>query len=148
MKQQEAFFLHGVAHLRPMTLRQVADAIEMHELTVSRVTSNKYLSCARGLFELKYFFTRAIQSSDGGDAVSAEAVKSGDPRADRGRGPQGDPVATTRWSTCSTPRASTSRGARSRNIARRSASAARSSARRQKALEGRGLRPQLYGNNP
>jgi RNA polymerase sigma-54 factor len=75
VKQQEAFFLHGVAHLKPMTLRQVADAIEMHESTVSRVTSNKYLSCARGLFELKYFFTSAIQSSDGGDAVSANAVK-------------------------------------------------------------------------
>lgn len=76
VKQQEAFFLKGVAHLRPMTLRQVADVIEMHESTVSRVTSNKYLSCARGLFELKYFFTSAIQSADGGDAVSAEAVKS------------------------------------------------------------------------
>jgi len=75
VKQQEAFFLNGVAHLRPLTLRQVADAIEMHESTVSRVTSNKYLSCERGLFELKYFFTSAIQSADGGDAVSAEAVK-------------------------------------------------------------------------
>ncbi len=75
VKQQEAFFVNGVAHLRPMTLRQVADAIEMHESTVSRVTSNKYLSCDRGLYELKYFFTSAIQSSDGGDAVSAEAVK-------------------------------------------------------------------------
>ncbi len=75
VKQQEAFFLKGVAHLRPLTLRQVAEAIEMHESTVSRVTSNKYLSCARGLFELKYFFTSAIQSADGGDAVSAEAVK-------------------------------------------------------------------------
>ncbi|WP_267396272.1 MULTISPECIES: RNA polymerase factor sigma-54 [unclassified Sphingomonas] len=76
VKQQEAFFLKGVAYLRPLTLRQVADAIEMHESTVSRVTSNKYLSCARGLFELKYFFTSAIQAADGGDAVSAEAVKS------------------------------------------------------------------------
>lgn len=76
VKQQEAFFLKGVAHLRPLTLRQVAEAIEMHESTVSRVTSNKYLSCARGLFELKYFFTSAIQASDGGDAVSAQAVKS------------------------------------------------------------------------
>ncbi|MCW3835163.1 RNA polymerase factor sigma-54 [Sphingomonas canadensis] len=76
VKQQEAFFLHGVAHLKPMTLRQVAEAIEMHESTVSRVTSNKYLSCARGVFELKYFFTSAIQSSEGGDAVSAQAVKS------------------------------------------------------------------------
>lgn len=76
VKQQEAFFRHGISHLRPLTLRTVADAIEMHESTVSRVTSNKYLSCARGLFELKFFFTSAIQSADGGDAVSAEAVKS------------------------------------------------------------------------
>ena len=76
VKQQEAFFLKGVAYLKPMTLARVADAIEMHESTVSRVTSNKYLSCARGTFELKYFFTSAIQAADGGDAVSAEAVKS------------------------------------------------------------------------
>ncbi|WP_033922405.1 RNA polymerase factor sigma-54 [Sphingomonas sp. 37zxx] len=76
VKQQEAFFLHGVAHLRPLTLARVAEAIEMHESTVSRVTSNKYLSCARGLFELKFFFTSAIQSADGGEAVSAQAVKS------------------------------------------------------------------------
>jgi len=75
VKQQEGFFLHGVAHLKPLTLSRVADAIEMHESTVSRVTSNKYLSCARGLYELKYFFTSAIQSADGGDAVSAQAVK-------------------------------------------------------------------------
>lgn len=76
VRQQEAFFRHGVSHLRPLTLARVADMIEMHESTVSRVTSNKYLSCARGLFELKYFFTSAIQAADGGDAVSAEAVKS------------------------------------------------------------------------
>lgn len=76
VKQQEGFFRHGVTHLRPLTLRSVADAIEMHESTVSRVTSHKYLSCARGLYELKYFFTSAIQSTDGGDAVSASAVKS------------------------------------------------------------------------
>jgi RNA polymerase sigma-54 factor len=76
VKQQDGFFRHGVAHLRPLTLRAVADAIGMHESTVSRVTSNKYLACDRGLFELKYFFTSGIQSSDGGDAVSAEAVKS------------------------------------------------------------------------
>ncbi|MBB5713357.1 RNA polymerase factor sigma-54 [Sphingomonas aerophila] len=75
VRQQEAFFLHGVSHLRPLTLSRIAEAIEMHESTVSRVTSNKYLSCARGLFELKYFFTSAIQSADGGEAVSAEAVK-------------------------------------------------------------------------
>ena len=76
VKQQEDFFRHGVAYLKPLTLRTVAEAIEMHESTVSRVTSNKYLSCARGLYELKYFFTSGIQSSDGGEAVSAEAVKS------------------------------------------------------------------------
>jgi RNA polymerase sigma-54 factor len=76
VKQQDAFFRHGVSQLRPLTLRTVAEAIGMHESTVSRVTSNKYLSCDRGLFELKFFFTSGIQSSDGGDAMSAEAVKS------------------------------------------------------------------------
>jgi len=76
VKQQEAFFRKGVAHLRPLTLKNVAEQIEMHESTVSRVTSNKYLSCSRGTFELKYFFTSGIQSSTGGEAASAEAVKS------------------------------------------------------------------------
>jgi RNA polymerase sigma-54 factor len=76
VKQQDGFFRNGVSHLRPLTLKTVAEAIGMHESTVSRVTSNKYLSCDRGLFELKYFFTSGIQSADGGDAVSAEAVKS------------------------------------------------------------------------
>jgi RNA polymerase sigma-54 factor len=76
VKQQDGFFRHGVSRLRPLTLRQVAEVIGMHESTVSRVTSNKYLACERGLFELKFFFTSGIQSADGGDAVSAEAVKS------------------------------------------------------------------------
>ncbi|MCW0196875.1 RNA polymerase factor sigma-54 [Sphingopyxis sp.] len=76
VKQQEGFFLHGVAHMRPLTLRQVAEDIGMHESTVSRVTSNKYLSCARGLFELKYFFSSGISATEGDGAVSAEAVKS------------------------------------------------------------------------
>ena len=76
VKQQEEFFRKGVAHLRPLTLRHIAEKIEMHESTVSRVTSNKYLSCSRGTFELKYFFTSGIQSSTGGEAASAEAVKS------------------------------------------------------------------------
>ncbi|WOE75175.1 RNA polymerase factor sigma-54 [Alterisphingorhabdus coralli] len=75
VKRQEGFFREGVAHLKPLTLRQVADAIEMHESTISRVTSNKYLNCDRGTFELKYFFTTAIQSADGGEAVSSSAVK-------------------------------------------------------------------------
>jgi RNA polymerase sigma-54 factor len=76
VKQQEAFFRHGVTQLKPLTLRHIAEVIGMHESTVSRVTSNKYLACARGTYELKYFFTSGIQASDGGDAVSAEAVKS------------------------------------------------------------------------
>jgi RNA polymerase sigma-54 factor len=76
VKQQDGFFREGVSRLKPLTLRTVAEAIGMHESTVSRVTSNKYLSCDRGLFELKYFFTSGIQSADGGEAVSAEAVKS------------------------------------------------------------------------
>ncbi|HYI65169.1 MAG TPA: RNA polymerase factor sigma-54 [Allosphingosinicella sp.] len=74
--RQEGFFRHGVSHLKPLTLRAVAETIGMHESTVSRVTSNKYLSCDRGLYELKYFFTSGIQSNDGGDAASSEAVKS------------------------------------------------------------------------
>jgi RNA polymerase sigma-54 factor len=74
VKQQEAFFREGVSRLKPLTLRQVAEAIDMHESTVSRVTSNKYLHCARGLFDLKYFFSSGVGSADG-DGASAEAVK-------------------------------------------------------------------------
>ncbi len=76
VKQQEAFFREGVAHLKPLTLKAVADEIGMHESTVSRVTSNKYLSCPRGLYELKYFFTSGVAAAGGDGAVSAEAVKS------------------------------------------------------------------------
>ncbi|MBV2149462.1 RNA polymerase factor sigma-54 [Sphingobium sp. AS12] len=76
VRQQEDFFRKGVAHLKPLTLRTVADAIAMHESTVSRVTSNKYLSCPRGQFELKYFFTSGVSNAEGDGAVSAEAVKS------------------------------------------------------------------------
>jgi RNA polymerase sigma-54 factor len=76
VRQQDGFFVYGVEHLRPLNLRAVADAIGMHESTVSRVTSGKYLSCPRGLFELKYFFSAAIRGADGGDAHSAEAVRS------------------------------------------------------------------------
>src|SRR5690606_37604116 len=57
VKQQDGFLAHGVTYLRPMTLKTVAEAIEMHESTISRVTSNKYMSTPRGLFEMKYFFT-------------------------------------------------------------------------------------------
>ncbi len=73
---QEGFFRHGVAQLKPLTLRTVAETVSLHESTVSRVTSNKYLSCARGTFELKYFFTSGIAAADGtGEAASALAVK-------------------------------------------------------------------------
>ncbi|MGD8325445.1 MAG: RNA polymerase factor sigma-54 [Sphingomonadales bacterium] len=75
VRQQEAFFEHGVRHLKPLNLRIIAEAIDMHESTVSRVTSNKYLSCNRGVFELKYFFTSAIASSSGEGDHSAEAVR-------------------------------------------------------------------------
>jgi len=74
VKQQEAFFRHGIAHLKPLTLRAVADAIGMHESTVSRVTSSKYLQCGRGTFELKFFFSSGVSSSTG-EGASAEAVK-------------------------------------------------------------------------
>jgi len=76
VKQQDAFLVLGVQHLRPITLKTVAEAIEMHESTVSRVTSNKYMATPRGTFELKYFFTNAIQSGDShGAAHSAESVR-------------------------------------------------------------------------
>lgn len=75
VEEQGMFFEKGVAHLKPLTLKQIADTIEMHESTVSRVTSNKYLACDRGVFELKYFFTTAIHSAGGGGDASAEAVR-------------------------------------------------------------------------
>jgi RNA polymerase sigma-54 factor len=75
VRQQDAFFAHGVTHLRPLNLKTVADAIGMHESTVSRVTANKYMATSRGMFEMKYFFTSAIAAADGGAAHSAEAVR-------------------------------------------------------------------------
>ena len=75
VRQQDGFFTHGVQYLRPLNLRTVADAISMHELTVSRVTSNKYIATPRGIFELKYFFTSAIASAEDGEAHSSEAVR-------------------------------------------------------------------------
>lgn len=75
VKQQDGFFRHGVSHLRPLTLRAVAEAIGMHESTVSRVTSNKFLNCPRGTYELKYFFSSGVASADGEGGASAEAVK-------------------------------------------------------------------------
>jgi RNA polymerase sigma-54 factor len=75
VRQQDGFFAHGVEHLRPLNLKTVAEAISMHESTVSRVTANKYMATSRGIFELKYFFTSAIAAAHGGEAHSAEAVR-------------------------------------------------------------------------
>jgi RNA polymerase sigma-54 factor len=74
IRQQDGFMRRGVAHLRPLILRDVAEAVEMHESTVSRVTANKYIATPRGTFELKYFFTTAIPGTDG-ENHSAEAVR-------------------------------------------------------------------------
>ena len=75
VRQQDGFLAYGVEHLRPLNLKTVAEAIGMHESTVSRVTSNKYIATPRGLFELKFFFTSSIASSSGGEAHSAESVR-------------------------------------------------------------------------
>ncbi len=75
VRQQDAFLALGVAHLRPLNLKTVADAVGMHESTISRVTSNKFMATPRGIFELKYFFTTAISNNEGGESHSAEAVR-------------------------------------------------------------------------
>lgn len=75
VRQQDRFLAEGVQGLRPLNLKTVADAIEMHESTVSRVTANKYVATPRGLFEMKYFFTVAIPSNNGGEGFSAEAIR-------------------------------------------------------------------------
>lgn len=75
VRQQDAFLMYGIQHLRPLNLRTVADAISMHESTVSRVTASKYIATPRGIFDMKYFFTSSINATEGGDAHSAEAVR-------------------------------------------------------------------------
>ncbi|MEO1687604.1 MAG: RNA polymerase factor sigma-54 [Pseudomonadota bacterium] len=75
VRRQQGFFEQGVAALRPMTLRQVADEIGVHESTVSRVAAGKHLACPRGTFELRWFFTQAIAAVDGGEAHSAAAIR-------------------------------------------------------------------------
>lgn len=75
VRRQEGFFLKGVSALVPLTLREVAEAVEMHESTVSRVTSNKFLNCGRGTFELKYFFSSGVAAAGDAGAASAAAVK-------------------------------------------------------------------------
>lgn len=75
VRHQDAFFVHGVNHLRPLKLKTIADLIGLHESTVSRITANKFMLTPRGTFEMRYFFTAAIAAADGGDAHSAEAVR-------------------------------------------------------------------------
>ena len=75
VRRQDGFFRQGIGHMRPLILRDIADAVEMHESTVSRVTANKYIATPRGTFELKYFFTTAIASTAGGESHSAETVR-------------------------------------------------------------------------
>ncbi len=74
VKYQQDFFKYGVSHLRPLILKDIADDIEMHESTVSRITSNKYAATPHGVFELKYFFNSAL-SLDDGTEVGSESVK-------------------------------------------------------------------------
>ncbi|MFN3990735.1 MAG: RNA polymerase factor sigma-54 [Erythrobacter sp.] len=78
VRQQDGFFRRGVSDLRPLTLREVADKVDLHESTISRVTSNKYLACARGTFELKFFFTSGVaRTGEGaeGEGASSAAIK-------------------------------------------------------------------------
>jgi RNA polymerase sigma-54 factor len=75
IRRQHAFFEHGVDHLRPMVLREVADDVDVHESTVSRVTSNKYLQCPHGILELKFFFSAGVQQDGGGEDLSARKIK-------------------------------------------------------------------------
>ena len=74
MRQQEEFFRKGVAHMRPLTLRDVAEEVSLHESTVSRVTANKYIATPRGIFEFKYFFSTAV-GGDGEEAHAAESIR-------------------------------------------------------------------------
>ncbi len=93
IRQQDGFLRLGVAHLRPIILRDIAEAVELHESTVSRVTANKYIATPRGTFELKYFFTTAIHGTNGGDFAQRRGGASSHPWSDRpgaaGRHPVG-----------------------------------------------------------
>ena len=124
VRRQQGFFERGVAAMKPMTLREVADAIGMHESTVSRVTSNKYLLCEGGLYELKYFFGSGVASA----GETAPPPRRSRPRSRSSSRRRARSSATMRSPACSRPRASTSPAARSSNIARRWGSARRSSA--------------------
>ena len=75
LRQQDGFFAYGFEHLRPMNLKTVAEELELHESTVSRVTAGKYLWCPRGIFEMKFFFMSGITGSDGEASVASQSVK-------------------------------------------------------------------------
>jgi len=75
VRQQDSFLVYGIQHLQPLVLRDIAEAVEMHESTISRVTNNKYMATPCGVFEFKYFFTSGLSSTVGGDMISAEAVR-------------------------------------------------------------------------
>ncbi len=75
VRYQDGFFAYGITHMRPLTLKTVADAIGMHESTVSRVTANKAIGTSRGVFEMKYFFSSAITETKGGEGVASESVR-------------------------------------------------------------------------
>ncbi len=75
IKQQDAFFAYGLQYLKPMVLKDIAEKIEMHESTVSRVTTGKYIGTPRGLFELKFFFSSGVGSTDGGMSHSSSSIK-------------------------------------------------------------------------
>ena len=117
VRQQDAFFAKGVQHLRPLNLKTVADAIGMHESTVSRVTANKYMATSRGIFELKYFFTSSIAAADGGEAHSAEAVRHRIRQLIDGETAPTSCPTTPSSRSCAAP-ASISRAARSPNTAK------------------------------
>lgn len=74
VNQQEQFLLYGIQFLKPLTLKDIALAVDMHESTISRVTTNKFMATPRGIFELKYFFTSSVASSSGADDVSSKTV--------------------------------------------------------------------------
>ena len=75
VRRQSRYFEYGAFGLTPMRLKDIAEAIGMHESTVSRVTANKHLACPQGVLPMKFFFTQGIETSDGGDSISAEAVR-------------------------------------------------------------------------
>ncbi|MEN3929654.1 RNA polymerase factor sigma-54 [Microvirga sp. W0021] len=75
VRQQEGFFLHGISHLKPMTLKQIAEQLELHESTISRVTANKSFGTDRGTFEMKFFFSSAVGQSNGSESQAAEVIR-------------------------------------------------------------------------